>query len=86
MNAAGPVIYFYRKTDCHLCEDMARDLDEFLSQLKTEARFKIVERNIEDDPRWYRRYREYVPTLVVNRREVCYYFLDKDELRAALAG
>lgn len=81
-----PVVYFYRKADCHLCEDMARELVAFRREVEADLRFEIVERDIEDAPRWYERYREYVPTLVVDRREICHYFLDKDELKAALSG
>ncbi len=83
---AAPVIYFYRKAGCHLCDDMARGLVEFAREMDGRVAFEVVARDIEDDERWYRRYREYVPVLVVGREEVCYYFLDKDELRAALSS
>ena len=90
MNAPArkPTVYFYRKTGCHLCDDMARGLVEFKRGPAVDLgmQFEIVERDIEDDPRWYQRYREYVPTLVMGQREICYYFLDKDELKAALSG
>lgn len=79
-----PVLYFYHKADCHLCDAMARQLAEF--KRAANIRFEIVARDIRDNPRWYRRYREYVPTLVLNRREICHYFLDTDELKAALSG
>ncbi len=87
MNAAAKkiIVYFYRKSGCHLCDDMARGLDEFRREMGGGLDFEVVARDIEADARWWRRYWEYVPTLVVRRREVCHYFLDKDELRAALS-
>lgn len=86
--ACKPILYFYRKAGCHLCDDMARRLVEFRRRPAADLgiQFEIVERDIKDDPRWYQRYREYVPTLVMGQREICYYFLDKDELTAALSG
>ncbi len=93
-----PIVYFYHKPDCHLCEHMARELDEFKDELAgnnhdnghDNIHFYIVQRNIEDDPDWYENYREYIPTLVLEevtgQREICYYFLDKDELKSALLG
>ncbi|MDD9811387.1 MAG: glutaredoxin family protein [Gammaproteobacteria bacterium] len=85
MNAADKtVIHFYRKTGCHLCDAMARALDAFMRELDSRDEYAIIERDIEDDPSWHQRYREYVPTLVVGEREVCYYFFDSDELKHAL--
>ena len=79
-----PTVYFYRKEGCHLCDDMARELAAF--RRETGLGFEVVERDIEADPRWYARYREYVPTLLLGGREVCHYFFDPDEFRAALSG
>ena len=73
-------VYFYRKTDCHLCEEMARELADF----RAENKFQVIERDIEDDPKWFAKYREYVPVLVIGSREICYYFFDGDELKSAL--
>lgn len=84
------IIHFYRKHDCHLCDDMARGLAESMrewgesGELDSGREYEIIGRDIEDDPRWYRRYREYVPVLVVDGREICHYFLDKDDLKEAL--
>ena len=84
--ANKPTIYFYRKDGCHLCEEMARGLIEFRRELDSKIEFEIIERDIEEDEEWYRRYCEYVPTLVIGTEEICHYFLDKDELKAALTG
>lgn len=84
------IIHFYRKHGCHLCDDMARGLAESMrewresGELDSGREYEIIGRDIEDDPRWYRRYREYVPVLVVDGREICHYFLDKDDLKEAL--
>jgi len=84
MNAGKTVIHLYRKTGCHLCDDMARALAAFMSGLESRDEYAIIERDIDDDPRWFARYREYVPTLVVDGVEVCYYFFDADDFAQAL--
>ena len=86
MNNAKRTVYFYRKRDCHLCEDMARELNDFRHELgNNDDTFAIVERDIDEDEKWYARYREYVPTLVLEQEEICHYFFDRDELINALA-
>lgn len=84
MNSAKTVIHFYRKTGCHLCDDMARALEAFMNELESPGGYAIIERDIDDDPGWHKRYREYVPTLVVDGVEVCYYFFDADDFAQAL--
>ncbi len=83
-NLTVPVIYFYRKDGCELCDRMAAGLEALRGQVPPGVKFEIVERDIEDQDHWYRRFREYVPVLVVNGEEVCHYFLDEDDLIKAL--
>ncbi|MGI9311323.1 MAG: glutaredoxin family protein [bacterium] len=82
-DADKATVYFYRKRGCHLCDDMERALAAF--RRESDADFRVVARDIESDQSWYRRYREYVPTLVLGEVEVCHYFFDQDELTAALS-
>lgn len=84
MSADKTVIHFYRKAGCHLCDDMARALAAFMSELESRDRYAMIARDIDDDPRWFERYREYVPVLVVDGVEICHYFFDRDEFAAAL--
>ncbi len=93
--AAAPLtIYFYRKHGCHLCDDMARELLAVKREwaARDDLRpFKITERDISQDARWYSRYHECVPALAIvagaqaNEQPICYYFLEQDELQAALS-
>jgi len=73
-------ITLYVKQDCHLCEDMLKNLNTFLSEFEQDISASIIIRDIDDRENWYQRYREYVPVLVVNGEEVCHYFFDSEEL------
>ena len=86
---ASADILVYVKEECGLCEQLLEELNEYIegldltrSGVKTDLRIEI--RDIEDRPEWYKQYREYVPTVVVNDREVCHYFFDARELEEAL--
>ena len=82
-------VLVYVKQDCGLCEDMLAGLSQFVAQyaLSPDSVQRPIElelRDIEDREDWYRQYREYVPTIVVNNQEVCHYFLDTSELVEAI--
>jgi len=77
-------VLFYRKDDCHLCEEMANRLSDFCFRRKDSIAIEIDIRDIEDNPDWFRQYREYVPVLVVDDEEVCHYFMDEQALLNAL--
>ncbi len=79
-----PIVYFYHKQSCHLCDDMLHGLLAFQREWDAVA-FEIIKRDIADNEHWYRHYWEYVPTLVIDEQEVCHYFLDVDELKATLS-
>ncbi|NKB61456.1 MAG: hypothetical protein GKR95_04695 [Gammaproteobacteria bacterium] len=78
-------IIFYRKDGCHLCEQMACELEQFLQARSDRHQITIEERDIEDDSSWYDSFREYIPVLVVGAEEVCHYFMDRTELNAAIS-
>jgi thiol-disulfide isomerase/thioredoxin len=80
-----PVVYFYRKDGCGLCDRMALELQAFRQRAAPGVHFDVEERDIEDSDHWYRRFREYVPVLVVDDEEVCHYFFDEQELIEALS-
>ena len=79
-----PIIFFYFKDGCHLCEAMESALEKFVIDHQDRFRVQICLRDIESDANWYQRFREYVPVLVVNDEEVCHYFMDEQELLGAL--
>lgn len=79
------IVDFYYKDDCHLCERMQEELAGFLDSSDCKSRVMVNLLDIESNDTWYERYREYVPVLVVNEEEVCHYFLDGDDLTAAIA-
>ncbi len=83
---SNPVeIVFYYKDDCRLCDDMTAQLNQFISGLDEKTAVFVQMRDVEDDPKWYARFREYVPVLVVGGEEVCHYFFDGAELRSAIS-
>ncbi|MCY3769115.1 MAG: glutaredoxin family protein [Gammaproteobacteria bacterium] len=83
MTGAVEILFYYRE-DCHLCENMRRDLEVFRRQHQAACPTVVTMRDIEDDARWLERYHEYVPVLVVDGEEVCHYFFDSGEMRNAI--
>ena len=77
-------IYFYFKDDCHLCDQMAKELQHFVSGPGAGFDMSIISRDIEDNESWLCKYREYVPLLVANGQEVCHYFFDEQEMLEVL--
>ena len=80
-------IDFYFKEDCHLCERMESEFNQFLStmeSMESEVCVLVTKHDIEDDPLHMKKYREYVPVLVVDGEEVCHYFFDEEELNMAI--
>jgi glutaredoxin len=72
----------YRRTYCHLCEDMLRALEP----LRDELQFTLHIVDVDADPELEARYGERVPVLVgPDEREICHYFLDLTALTDRLA-
>ena len=77
-------LYYYYKEDCHLCDQMEIGLDAYLVESDFVDKVNVVRCDIEDDPRWFQLYREYVPVLVVKDVEICHYFFDREELDSVI--
>ena len=59
-------------------------LGAYLTELDIADKVNVVMCDIEDDARWFEMYREYVPVLVINDEEICYYFFDREELDSVI--
>ena len=84
MNASIKTVTVYIKEDCHLCEDMLSALSAQKQNVNVGNDFILELRDIEDNPYWFDRYREYVPVLIIDEKEVCHYFFDLEEFNEAL--
>lgn len=69
-------LILYTRKDCHLCEDMHRQLQE----LQCDYRFEIDLRDVDAHPDWTLAYSDKVPLLLAGSDEVCQYFLDLEAL------
>ena len=76
------VITLYTKPGCHLCEAM----EQTIRQVQQGRPFDLVIRNILDDQRDERTYRELIPVVLLDGREIARYRLTVAELRAAVDG
>ena len=74
-------VTLYSKPGCHLCEPVA----ETIAEAARVASFRVVRRNILDDPEDYARYKHAIPVVTVNGREVARYRLRLQDLLAAVA-
>jgi len=74
-------VTLYSKPGCHLCEPVA----ETIAEAARVASFRLVRRNILDDPQDYERYKYAIPVVTVNGREVARYRLRLQDLLAAVA-
>jgi len=85
MNAPAdmPVVHFYRREDCELCEELARELGEYRNAPGAPA-FDLRERDVGEDASWEARYGELVPALVVGGAAVSEYFFDAERFAAGL--
>jgi hypothetical protein len=73
-------VTLYSKPGCHLCEPVA----ETIAEASKVAAFRLVRRNILDDPQDYERYKHAIPVVTVNGREVARYRLRLRDLVAAV--
>ncbi len=77
-------VIVYIKEDCHLCDTMLEQLEQIRKEGNPATSFRVLIRDIEDRPDWYQSYREYVPVIVINDKEICHYFFDQQEFNNAL--
>lgn len=66
----------YGRPECHLCQDMLRDLQAFREELG----FGLDVIDVDQDKRLAERYGIRVPVLEADGKEICHYFLDKQAL------
>ena len=74
------VVTLYTKPGCHLCEPVA----ETIAQAAAQRPIRVEKRNILDDPAEYDRYKNAIPVVAVNGREVARYRLSLQDLLAAI--
>ncbi len=72
-------LVLYRRTGCHLCEEMKAELLAFREALG----FELTEVDVGWDGALAERYGRLVPVLEKDGAEICHYFLDPDRLKAA---
>ena len=70
-------LILYTRKDCHLCEDMHRQLQE----LQHDYGFEIDLRDVDAKPDWMSAYSDKVPLLLAGSDEICRYFLDLEALK-----
>ncbi len=84
MNTPLEIELFYR-SDCHLCDEMNRQISLFIREHALEEDVAVRYRDIEERTDWFDHYREHIPVIVVDREEVCHYFFDSRSFRDALS-
>jgi glutaredoxin len=65
-------IVLYSRPGCHLCDDTHATLNELLARRASQGlpAPTLVERNIEDDEDWHRRYMFVIPVVAIGEREL----------------
>ena len=75
------IVEIFGKPDCHLCEAVLQTL----LRVQQTHPFELRRRNIEGDAWEFRtRYRELIPVVLLNGREIARYRLSEAEMVAAL--
>lgn len=77
-----PCLTLYGRAGCHLCEDMASQLDRLREELGFD--YRLVD--VDADPDLAARYDLLVPVLAWGEEVLCHYFLDVAVLRARLGA
>lgn len=75
--ATALMLHVYARRDCHLCEEMLRELE----RLRTDFAFELKVVDIDGDPALQRAYAGDVPVLAVAGRVLCRYRLDAGALK-----
>ncbi|MGR3915176.1 MAG: glutaredoxin family protein [Gammaproteobacteria bacterium] len=85
MNAPAdmPAVYFYRRADCELCEELARELGEYRTAPGARA-FHLIARDVAADASWAARYGALVPALEIGGIAVCETFFDQARFEEGL--
>ena len=80
--ARTPRLTLLEREGCHLCEDMAAQLDELFAP----GSFALERIDIDTDPALRARYDHDVPVLLDGTTELCRHFLDALAVTTCLAG
>jgi hypothetical protein len=72
VSAPLPVLYLYHRAGCHLCDDARATLGLLLVDRETRGfpAPPIIERDIDTDDDWQRRYALTIPVVALGDREV----------------
>jgi hypothetical protein len=72
VTAPLPDLLLYRRSGCHLCEDARATLDLLLADRASRGlpAPSVVERDIETDEDWHRRYALTIPVVVLGNRQL----------------
>ncbi len=72
MTAPLPDLVLYRRAGCHLCDDARATLDLLLADRAARGlpAPALVERDIETDEDWHRRYALTIPVVALGDREL----------------
>jgi len=70
----------FTKRECSLC----LPVKVLINQVRKSKRFLYEEIDIEQYTEWYEKYRNHIPVVHVNHREIARHRLDEDTLRRAL--
>lgn len=73
-------VLFYTKPGCHLCEDV----EILLHNLQDVASFELETRNILTNDKWFDRYWNKIPVVVIEDGATLYSPIRPVELRAAI--
>jgi glutaredoxin len=71
-------VVLYSRPGCHLCDDARAVLED--------ERVIYAEIDIDSDDDLLRRYLERIPVIAIDDRDVFEFFVDRDQLRAALGA
>jgi glutaredoxin len=77
-----PVLTFYSRPGCHLCEDALAVVE----RVRERAAFELVEVDIERDDDLFKRYLERIPVVAIDGVEHAELFVDEEALVSALSS
>lgn len=75
-----PLLTFYTKNPCPLCDIVMEELEPFMDRIKIEKVYITEKENI----RWLRLYRHDIPVLFLNGKFLCMHRLNRDLLENRL--
>ena len=76
-----PVVTLYTKPGCHLCEAV----EQVIRKAATRRDFDFISQNIETDPATFEQYKNDIPVVGVNGKEIARHRLTAKDLERALA-